>query len=87
MVSKKVIVRNKSGLHMRPASVFVKLCSSFESDIKFSIRDKNYNGKSLMSTLGAVVKKDDEIEIFTDGKDEKEAMDAIVKEIENGLGE
>ena len=45
------------------------------------------NSKSVLSVLGACVKSGDEIELICDGEDEKEAMDAMVSAIEDGLGE
>ena len=45
------------------------------------------NAKSVLSVLGACVKSGDEIELICDGEDEKEAMDAMVSAIEDGLGE
>ena len=45
------------------------------------------NAKSVLSVLGACVKSGDEIELICDGEDEKEAMDAMVSAIADGLGE
>ena len=43
--------------------------------------------RAFLSVLGACVKSGDEIELICDGEDEKEAMDAMVSAIEDGLGE
>ena len=45
------------------------------------------NAKSVLSVLGACIKKGDEIELTCEGEDEEEAMRAMVEAIEGGLGE
>jgi phosphocarrier protein len=87
MLSRKIIIRNQSGLHMRPAGVFVKACMPFKSDVLFDIRGNTYNGKSMIKILSATDKSGDEIELRIDGEDEESCMDAIVAAIESGLGE
>jgi phosphocarrier protein len=87
MVSQKVIIKNPTGLHLRPAGILCKEAMEFSSLITFTFRDNTANAKSVLSVLGACVKSGDEIEVFCDGSDEKEALAAIVKLIEDGLGE
>ena len=78
---------NPSGLHLRPAGIFCKEAMRFRSQITFGAKGSTANAKSVLSVLGACVKCGDEIEIFCDGADEKEALAAVVKAIEDGLGE
>jgi phosphocarrier protein len=88
MLSQKIVIKNPSGLHMRPASNFVQLVTPFKSDVSFTKgSDSKFNAKSLMKVLSAGVKTGDEIELFVDGEDEKEALEAIITAIESGLGE
>ena len=89
MVNWVVQINNPSGLHLRPAGNLCKLAIEFESSISFKYNDGTgtANVKSVLSVLGACVKCGDEIEIICDGTDEKDALAAIVKAIEEGLGE
>lgn len=87
MVSQKVVVKNPTGLHLRPAGRLCKEAMQFSSLITFTFHENTANAKSVLSVLGACVKSGDEIEIFCDGMDEKEALSAVVKAIEEGLGE
>lgn len=87
MVSKKVVIKNPTGLHLRPAGILCKEAMEFRSLITFASRGNTANAKSVLSVLGACVKCGDEIEIFCEGSDENEALSAIVKSIEDGLGE
>lgn len=87
MVSQKVVIKNPTGLHLRPAGNLCKEAMQFKSLITFSFRETTANAKSVLSVLGACVKCGDEIELTCDGADEKEAMEALVAAIESGLGE
>lgn len=87
MVSQKVVIKNPTGLHLRPAGILCKEAMKFQSLITFTFRGSTANAKSVLSVLGACVKCGDEIEIFCDGSDEKEALSDMVKIIEDGLGE
>ena len=87
MVSQKVIIKNPTGLHLRPAGILCKEAMKFKSLITFSFRGNTANAKSVLSVLGACIKTGDEIELICDGEDEEEALASIVKAIENGLGE
>lgn len=87
MVSQKVVIKNPTGLHLRPAGLLCKEAMQFASSITFRYRDNTANAKSVLSVLGACVKSGDEIELFCDGADEQEALQTLVKIIEDGLGE
>ena len=60
MVSQKVIIKNPTGLHLRPAGVLCKEAMQFKSLITFTFRDNTANAKSVLSVLGACVKCGDE---------------------------
>lgn len=87
MVSQKVVIKNPTGLHLRPAGILCKEAMQFKSLITFTFRDNTANAKSVLSVLGACVKCGDEVEFVCDGEDEKEALVALVSAIESGLGE
>lgn len=87
MVSQKVIIKNATGLHLRPAGILCKEAMQFKSLITFNYRGNIANAKSVLSVLGACVKCGDEIEFVCDGEDEKEALNALVAVVEDGLGE
>lgn len=85
MVSKKVIVKESTGLHLRPAGELCKIAMKYQSHITFKCRNTIANAKSVISILGACVKKDDEIELICEGVDEQAALDEITNIIENGF--
>lgn len=87
MVSQKVTVKNPTGLHLRPAGNLCKEAMHYRSLITFTFNDNTANAKSVLSVLGACVKCGDEIEFVCEGEDEQEALAALVKLVEDGLGE
>ena len=87
MVNKKVMVKNPTGLHLRPAGVLCNEAMKYQSQITFSYDGGMANAKSVLSVLGACVKCGDEIEIMCEGADEQEALDNLVRAINSGLGE
>ena len=87
MVRQKVMIKNPTGLHLRPAGILCKEAMKFKSLITFTFRDNTANAKSVLSVLGACVKCGDEIELICEGIDEQEALKTLVQAVENGLGE
>lgn len=88
MVSQKVTVKNASGLHARPANVFVKEAILHPGcNILLKKDGRTFVGKSLVSILSACVKCGTEIELIADGANEEEALCAMVAAVESGLGE
>ena len=81
MISRKIVVHNPTGLHLRPAGVLCKEAMKFKSQITFSYDGGSANAKSVLSVLGACVKCGDEIEFVC------EAMAVLIDAIESGLGE
>lgn len=87
MISKKVTIKNPTGLHLRPAGLFCKMALKYESKITFHYRDTEGNAKSVLSVLGACIKSGDTIEIVCEGNDEEKALEAMVELVESGIGE
>ena len=87
MVRQKVVIKNPTGLHLRPAGNLCKEAIKYKSLITFTFRDSTANAKSVLSVLGACVKCGEEIDLICDGPDEEEALPAQTEAIEAGLGE
>lgn len=80
-----VRVNSATGLHARPASIFVSEASKFQSDIKLNKGDLSVNGKSIMGVLGLGVLTGDTVNVVADGIDETEAIMALQALFESGL--
>ncbi len=74
IIRKKIIVKNKQGLHARPAALFVQLANKFDSKITVIKDGQEVNGKSIMGILMLAAERDSEVVIVAEGDDAKEAM-------------
>lgn len=87
MVTRSVNVINKTGLHARPASIFVQSATKFQSEISIKHKENTYNAKSIMALLSAGICCGSRVEILAEGQDEKEAVDTLAVLIESKFGE
>lgn len=87
MYSKEVTITNKTGLHARPASEFVKQASKFKSNITLECKGKKVNAKSIINVLSVGIAAGSQILINAEGEDEKEAVEALTVLIESNFGE
>lgn len=78
MVKQKVTITNPTGLHLRPAGIFCNTASSFKCKVTFEYDNTTANAKSVLSVLGACIKKGDEIELICDGEGEEEALREMI---------
>jgi phosphoenolpyruvate-protein phosphotransferase len=82
-----LVIRNKTGLHARPARVFVDIAKQFQSNIRIGHGEKLVNAKSLISVLTLGVASGQRISIDVDGADEAAAVAALEAAVCSGLGE
>ena len=87
MKTKKIILKNESGLHARPASEIAKIASKYQSTINLIVNGKTINAKSILNIMSAGIKSSSEIEIQCNGEDEKSALLELETAFENNFGE
>ncbi len=87
MIKKKIVLKNRLGLHIRPCSMIVKTAGKYQSDFKISNGKMTVNAKSMLDLMQLGLMHGDEAELIADGKDEKELMDEIIKLFESKFGE
>ena len=88
MVSKKVEIKNKTGLHARPASEFVLAAKKYESKVTIAKEGAEaVNAKSMVRLLAECIGQGMQVEICADGPDEEEALNTLVSLVESGFGE
>lgn len=83
MVKKQVTIQNETGLHARPASLFVQTAVKHKSTIKITKEGKSFDAKSMLGVLSLGANKGTVITIEADGDDEAQAVEALVSLIEN----
>ena len=86
-LARTVQVRNKYGLHARPAAEFVKLANQFKSDIMVTKQDTVVNGKSIMGMMMLAAECGVEITVRASGPDAEAAVQELVSLVEQGFGE
>ncbi|QOJ79241.1 HPr family phosphocarrier protein [Infirmifilum lucidum] len=72
-------VVNKSGLHARPAAIFVQNAKSFSSRIVVRKNGKSADSKNILQLLSLGIDMGDEIEIVAEGPDEDKAIEHLTK--------
>lgn len=87
MITKKITVLNKLGIHARPAAQFVRVASRFQSDVTVEKDDERVDGKSIMGLMMLAVGCGAEIVVTAEGADEAEALTAIEELIAGKFGE
>jgi phosphocarrier protein HPr len=87
MSEQTIQIRNKYGLHARPAAEFVKLATQFQSEIWVRKQELEVNGKSIMGMMMLAAECGAEITIRADGDDANEAIDKLIALVNNRFGE
>jgi phosphocarrier protein len=87
MKEQKITIKNRAGIHARPAALLVQTANRFSSEIYLEKNSERINAKSIMGiiTLGATYKS--EINIIADGEDESDAVSAIAQLFEKKFEE
>ena len=87
MEQARVVICNRLGLHARPAAELVKVASRFQSRVTLSMGEVEVDGKSIMGVMMLAAPRGSELLVRSSGPDEKEAVDALVKLIQERFGE
>lgn len=80
-------LRNKTGLHARPAALFVQAAKGFQSAIKIAKDAREVDAKSILSVLTLGAESGAVITLRASGDDEERAIEALQRLIESNLGE
>jgi phosphotransferase system HPr (HPr) family protein len=87
MVEQTVTIQNLAGLHARACSLFVREAGKFASHISVERDGLEVNGKSILGVLMLAAEMGARLTLKADGKDEREAMEAMVRLVDNKFGE
>lgn len=87
MVSQKIVIKNKSGLHARPAGVLAQAAGKCNSNVTILTGTRKVQVKSILNIMAAAIKCGTEIELQCEGETEEGDLKTLVALIESGLGE
>lgn len=87
MIERKLVIKNKLGLHARPAARLVEITARYDADIFLKRGDLEVNGKSIMGILMLAAERGTEITIRSEGKDEEDMTQAVTDLLEGKFDE
>ncbi len=77
MIKDKIEIKNRLGIHARPASMIAQEAGKYSSDIFISKDGMEVNAKSIMGIMMIAAEQGCNIEISVSGPDEDEAISAL----------
>jgi phosphocarrier protein HPr len=87
MLTRTVTIRNRAGLHTRPAAAIVKTAARFQAEFTI-LRDQfEINGKSIIGVMTLAAEQGSVLELRFDGPDEEQAAAAVIELFERGFDE
>lgn len=86
MVEGKEIVRNRKGLHIKPAGVLSGIALSYPCTVYMKVREYEINAKSVLGILSAQVKCGEEITLVCSGDGEEAALEELLAGVRCGFG-
>ena len=79
IVEKVVIIKNKQGLHARPAALFVQIANKFASEITIAKGRQKINGKSIMGIMMLAAGAGSKVTVIANGEDADRAIIELEK--------
>ena len=83
----EVVIPNKKGLHARASAQFVRCASSFTAQVKVTREGHTVGGTSIMGLMMLAAGQGHSIVIEAEGPEAPQALEALIKLVENGFGE
>ncbi len=87
MTEKEVVVKNRAGIHARPAALIVQTASQYSAHIEFKNGRDTINAKSIMGIITLGAGYNSRITISADGEDEEDAVENLAQLFENRFEE
>ncbi|MBI3193673.1 MAG: HPr family phosphocarrier protein [Ignavibacteriae bacterium] len=87
MVEREVTIRNRAGLHTRPAATLVKTAARFKSELTIMKDGMDINGKSIIGVMTLAAECGSKLLLQFDGADEQEALATVTELFERGFDE
>ncbi len=87
MARAEIEITNKLGLHARASAKLTQLAANFDSEVWMEKGSRRVNAKSIMGVMMLAAGRGSKVVVETEGEDELEALDSIVKLIADKFGE
>ncbi|ADN03125.1 HPr family phosphocarrier protein [Spirochaeta thermophila] len=79
MTEREVVIKNRAGIHARPATLLVNTANKFSSQIFLEKDSERVNAKSIMGIITLGAGYNTKLRIIADGEDEEEAVKALAE--------
>ncbi|MEW5799350.1 MAG: HPr family phosphocarrier protein [Bacteroidota bacterium] len=87
MIEQEVTIKNRAGLHTRPAAALVKTAAKFQSEF-YIIKDGfEINGKSIIGVMTLAAEQGSTLQLRFEGVDEEAAAKEVIGLFERGFDE
>lgn len=87
MVEQTTVIKNRAGIHARPAAMIVQVAGKFKSRIFLEKGEDRINAKSIMGIITLGAGYDTSLKVIAEGEDEAEAAEALVRLIDKRFEE
>jgi phosphocarrier protein HPr len=87
VIEQTITIKNRTGLHTRPAATLVKTASRFAAEFMIEKDSVEINGKSIIGVMTLAAEQGSQLTLRFNGPDEQEAAAAIVELFERGFDE
>lgn len=87
MVEREVTIRNRAGLHTRPAATLVKIAARFKAEFMIEKEGMVINGKSIIGVMTLAAEQGSKLLLRFEGEDEEEMAKAICELFDSGFSE
>jgi len=87
MIEREVTIRNRAGLHTRPAAAIVKLAAKYKAEFWIEKDGTQINGKSIIGVMTLAAEQGSKLLLRFEGLDEADFATAMTELFEGGFGE
>ena len=87
MIQQEVTIKNRAGLHTRPAATLVKTAARFGAEFFIEKDGMEINGKSIIGVMTLAAEQGSHLQLRFEGDDEAAACAAVLESFERGFDE
>lgn len=77
LLERKIVIKNKAGLHARPAALFVQIANKYDCQVMVAKGTMEVNGKSIMGILMLEANKGSRVTLRARGRDAARALEEL----------
>lgn len=87
MIEREVVIKNRAGLHTRPAATLVKTASKYKAEFFIYKDGMEINGKSIIGVMTLAAEQGSKLLLRFEGDDEAQAAEEIIGLFDRGFDE